>query len=167
MTRISARFRLALALKALLLLSFSAVFLGLAWVAWSKWHWPLLARGSGAALLAIAAGSVAWTASLGVADVVLGEAIVASGARPLKSRRAGYSLRLPSGRFVEYVLYNPWPTLSPDATYTVVHGRFSGVLVAPENEVDAGSPLPDPLPRGERETGMHDAARSPCKYPHP
>ncbi len=129
MTRISARFRLALALKALLLLSFSAVFVGLAGVAWSKWHWPLLARGSGALLLMVAAASVAWAASLGVADAVLGQAILARGAKPLKSRRAGYSLRLPSGRFVEYVLYNPWPALSTDATYTVVHGRFSGVLV--------------------------------------
>ena len=131
MTRISARFRVALALKALLLLSFAALFLALAWVAWSKWHWSLLARASGAVLLAIAAASVAWAASRGVADVVLGQALVGQGARPLKSRRSGYSLRLPSGRFVEYVLYNPWPTLLPEATYTVVYGRFSGVLVAP------------------------------------
>ena len=131
MTPISARFRLALAMKAVLLLSFSAVFLGLAWVAWTKWHWPLLARGSGALLLAIAAGSVARAAGLGVADVVLGQALIGNGAKPLESRRSGYSLRLPSGRFVEYVLYNPWPTLSPEATYTVTYGRFSGVLVAP------------------------------------
>ncbi len=131
MTPISGRFRLALAMKALLLLSFSAVFLVLAWVAWTKWHWPLLARGSGALLSSIAAGSVAWAAGLGVADVVRGQALVGSGAKPLKSRRSGYSLRLPSGRFVEYVLYNPWPTLLPEATYTVTYGRFSGVLVAP------------------------------------
>lgn len=131
MTRISARFRVALALKALLLLSFSALFLFLAWVAWSKWHWPLPARISGAVLLAIAAASVARAASRGLADVVLGEALVGNGAKPLKSRRSGYSLQLPSGRFVEYVLYNPWPSLAPDATYTVVYGRFSGVLVAP------------------------------------
>ena len=131
MTPISARFRLALSMKALLLLSFSAVFLMLAWVAWTKWHWPLLARGSAALLSSIAAGSVAWAAGLGVADVVRGQALVGSGAKPLKSRRSGYSLRLPSGRFVEYVLYNPWPTLLPEATYTVTYGRFSGVLVAP------------------------------------
>jgi len=144
MIRISARFRLALALKALLLLSSGAVFLGLAWASWSKWHWPLLARGSGALLLAISALAVAWAACLAVADVVLGQAIVAKGAKPLKSRRAGYSLQLPSGRFVEYVLYNPWPSLSPDTTYTVVHGRFSGVLVA--------QPSPEPsLPRGSGE----------------
>ncbi|MDP2272538.1 MAG: hypothetical protein Q8N23_11195 [Archangium sp.] len=131
MTPISARFRLALAMKAVLLSSLSAVFLGLAWVAWAKWHWPLLARGSGALLLSIAAGSVARAAGLGVADVVLGQALVGTGAKPLKSRRSGYSLRLPSGRFVEYVLFNPWPTLSAEATYTVTYGRFSGVLVAP------------------------------------
>lgn len=141
MTEISPRFRVALAAKAVLLLSFSAVFLGLAWVAWTKWHWPLLARGSGAVLLSLAAGSVAWAASLGLADAVLGKAMVARGARPLKSRRAGYSLRLPSGRFVEYVLYNPWPSLSAEETYTVVYGKFSGVLVA--------RPQPDlPLPPG-------------------
>jgi hypothetical protein len=131
MTRISARFRVVLALKALLLLSLSVAFLAMAWVAWTKWHWPLLARLSGAGLLAIAGGSVGWAASLGLADVVMGQALVAKGARPLASRRAGYSLRLPSGRFVEYVLYNPWPPLSPEATYTVIYGRFSGVLVAP------------------------------------
>ena len=130
-SKISFRFRLALALKALLLLAMSALFLGLAWAAWSKWEWHVLARLSAAVLLAIASVSVAWAASLGVADVVLGKALVATGAKPLKSRRAGYSLRLPSGRFVEYVLYNPWPALAPDATYTVVYGRFSGVLVAP------------------------------------
>ena len=61
---------------------------------------------------------------------LLGQALVGRGAKPLNSRRSGYSLRLPSGRFVEYVLYNPWPSLAPDATYTVVYGRFSGVLVA-------------------------------------
>lgn len=131
MTRIPPRFRVALALKALLLLSFSCAFLGMAWVAWTRWDWSLFARLSGAVLLAIAGASVAWAASLGLADVVLGHALVAKGAKPLKSRRAGYSLRLPSGRFVEYVLYNPWPTLAPDATYTVVYGRFSGVMVAP------------------------------------
>lgn len=131
MTEISPRFRVALALKALLLLSFSFLLLALAWVAWTKWHWPLLARLSGAGLLAIAGASVAWAAGLGLADVVLGQAIVAKGAKPLRSRRAGYSLRLPSGRLVEYVLYNPWPKLAPDATYTVTYGRFSGVLVAP------------------------------------
>ena len=131
MTRISARFRLALALKALLLLCFSLLFLSLAWAAWSKWDWHVLARLSGAALLTIGAVSVGWAASLGLADVVLGQAVVGSGAKPLKSRRTGYSLQLPSGRFVEYVLYNPWPALAPELTYTVVYGRFSGVLVAP------------------------------------
>lgn len=129
MTRISTRFRLAIAAKALLLFALGIVFLGLAWGAWSKWHWPLLARASGAVLLAIGAVSLASAAGRGFADAVLGEALVGKGARPLKSRRSGYSLQLPSGRFVEYVLYNPWPSLAPDATYTVVYGKFSGVLV--------------------------------------
>ncbi len=136
MIAISPRFRVALAAKAGLLLSLSTFFGVLAFTAWTKWHWPLLARGSGAALLAIAAVSVAWAAALGFADAIRGEALQSPGARPLKSRRAGYSLRLPSGRFVEYVLYNPWPVLAPDQRYTVTYGRHSGVLVAP--------PLPEP-----------------------
>ena len=135
MTRISAKFRLALAAKALLLLAFAATFAFLAWSAWTKWDWHVLARLSGAALMAIAAFSMAGAASLGFADALLGQAIEAKGARPLKSRRSGYSLQLPNGKFVEYVLYNPWPTLAADQTYPVVYGKYSRVLVA--------RPLPD------------------------
>lgn len=135
---IAPRFRVALAAKALLLLSIAGCFGFLALTAWSKWHWHLLARASGATLLLIAALSVGWAAGLGLADALVGKALEGRGAAPLKSRRTGYSLRLPSGRFVEYVLYNPWSRLSPEQTYTVVYGRFSGVLVAP--------PLPELAP---------------------
>ena len=139
MTRISSRFRLAIFAKAVLLFAFGATFLVLAWGAWSKWHGPLLARASGAVLLAIGSVSLTGAAGRGFADAVIGEALVTKGAKPLKSRRSGYSLRLPSGRFVEYVLYNPWPTLAPDATYTVVYGKFSGVLVEqPQPESQSG-----------------------------
>jgi hypothetical protein len=144
-SRISPKFRAALAAKALLLLSIAGFFAFLALTAWTKWHWPLLARLSGAAFLVLAASSVGWAAGLGFADALLGQALEGHGAKTLKSRRSGYSLRLPSGRFVEYVLYNPWPALSPEQTYTVVYGRFSGVLVS--------QPLPEPGPA----TG--DAAR--------
>ena len=137
-TKISKRFRLAIAAKALLLFTLGVVFFGLAWGAWSKWHWPLLARASGAVLLAIGAVSLLGAAGRGFADAVIGEALVGKGAKPLKSRRSGYSLRLPSGRFVEYVLYNPWPSLAPDATYTVVYGKFSGVIVAPPQPESQG-----------------------------
>src|SRR4051812_44687997 len=100
MTRISTRFRLAIAAKALLLFALGALFLLLAWGAWSKWDWPLLARASAAVLLAIGAVSLVSAAGRGFADAVLGDALVGKGAKPLKSRRSGYSLRLPSGRFV-------------------------------------------------------------------
>lgn len=130
MTPISARFRVGLALKALLLLAFAALFAGLAVSAYTRWHWHLLARLSGAGFLVVAAGSVALAGLRGMADAVLGQALTAAGARPLKSRRSGYSLRLPSGRFVEYLLYNPWPTLEAGVTYTVTYGKYSGVLVA-------------------------------------
>ncbi len=142
MIRIAPRFRLALAAKAGLLLSLSALFLFLAQGAWSRWHWHLLARLSGAGFLVIAALSVAWAAGLGLADAVRGQALEGRGARPLKSRRSGYSLRLPSGRFVEYVLYNPWPALCAEQTYTVTYGRHSGVLVAP--------PSPEQTTAGDR-----------------
>lgn len=130
MIRISAKFRAALALKALLLLAFAAVFGGMAFSAFTKWHWHLLARVSGAALLAIAAVAIAGAALRGLADAFVGEALETKGARPLKSRRSGYSLQLPNGKFVEYVLYNPWPALAQDQTYTVTYGKYSRVLVA-------------------------------------
>ncbi|MFO0598933.1 MAG: hypothetical protein U0228_26735 [Myxococcaceae bacterium] len=135
MKRISPAFRLALAAKALLLLVIAGGFGFLAWTAWTKWYWTLLPRLSGAVLLGITAVAVAGAAVRGVADALLGDAVETRGARPLKSRRSGYSLRLPDGKFVEYVLYNPWPSLEAERTYTVVYGKFSRVLVArPEPE---------------------------------
>lgn len=129
--RISPRFRLALLAKALLLVVLAAAFAFMAYACWSRWHWGLLARWSGAVLLGVAALSLLSAASRGLVDAVLGQAVRTSGARPLKSRRSGYSLRLPDGRFVEYVLYNPWPALEQGQTYTVTYGRFSRVMVEP------------------------------------
>ncbi|MFT3713871.1 MAG: hypothetical protein QM817_39935 [Archangium sp.] len=130
MTRISPGFRVALAGKALLLLGFAGLFALMAWSSFTRWHWPLLARVSGSALLAIGALAIASAALRGLADAILGDAETTRGAKPLKSRRSGYSLQLPNGKFVEYVLYNPWPALAQDQTYTVTYGKFSRVLVA-------------------------------------
>jgi hypothetical protein len=128
--KISPAFRLALAGKALLLLSFSGLFALMSFAAFTKWHWHFLARLSGSALLAIGAVAIAGAALRGLADALLGDAETTRGAKPLKSRRSGYSLQLPNGKFVEYVLYNPWPALAQDQTYTVTYGRYSRVLVA-------------------------------------
>jgi hypothetical protein len=56
--------------------------------------------------------------------------VTEAGATVLKNRKQGYSMRVPSGRYVEFILFNPWEPLRPEATYTVTYGRFSGVLVA-------------------------------------
>jgi hypothetical protein len=37
----------------------------------------------------------------------------------------------PDGRFVAYVLSNPWPALEQGQRYTVTYGKFSRVLVEP------------------------------------
>ncbi|MCC6337034.1 MAG: hypothetical protein IT380_23955 [Myxococcales bacterium] len=135
--KLPARFRLALLGKGALLAGLGAGFGWLGVEAWAKWHWHLLARLSGVALCAVAGGFLLWAAGLALLDVLRGEALVSTGAVALKSRRAGYSLKLPSGRFVEYILHNPWQRLTPGKTYTVTYGRHSGVLVAPPREEPA------------------------------
>jgi len=128
------RFRVALLGKGALLFGLGAIFAWLGVEAFSEWHWPMLARLSGAALCGVAALFLAWAAGLAFLDVVLGQALESTGAVALKSRRAGCSLRLPSGRFVEYILHNPWQRLTPGARYTVTYGKYSRVLVAPPRE---------------------------------
>lgn len=136
---IEPRFRAALTAKALLLLTIATAFAFMAFTCWTRWHWGLLARWSGAVLLGIGALSLVSAAGRGLVDAVLGQAVRTAGAKPLESRRSGYSLRLPDGRFVEYVLYNPWPALEQGQTYTVTYGKFSRVLVEP--------PLQEPAQR--------------------
>lgn len=133
--RISPGFRAALAAKALLLMGIAALFAVPALrIASGQGLWPVRA---GVALFLAALGAyVAWAASLGLRDAALGRAERASGAVALQSRKAGYSLQLPDGSFVEYVLWNPWGPLVPGQRYTVTFGRHSKVLVrAPEPEV--------------------------------
>lgn len=133
------RFRAALLAKGALLAALAALFIWLGVEAWARWHWPATARVSVAALAASLALFLGWAASLALLDVVLGRAERSTGAVPLKRRRTGYSLKLPSGRYVEYILYNPWQPLQQGATYTVLYGHRSGVLVAP--------PEPETTPR--------------------
>jgi hypothetical protein len=127
--RISQRFRVALAAKGLLLLALAATFtvIGGATAIDSARSWLL--RLGCAALCGYVAGFLAWASSLAFADALRGQAVRESGATPLASRWGGWSLRAPSGRFIEYVLWNPWPALDPDASYTVTYGERSGVLV--------------------------------------
>jgi hypothetical protein len=135
--RISPAFRVALFAKALLLLAIAALFVGLAFrVATGAGLWPL--RVLAGFVLAGLGSFVAQAAALGGLDALRGRAVRAEGAVALASRRSGYSLRLPDGHFVEFILWNPWQPLVPGRRYTVTFGRHSKVLVrAPEPEPEA------------------------------
>ncbi len=133
---IPAKFRAALLAKGILLVSLAAFFTLLGVGAWTLGHWPLTARVGVAALTVMLALYLGWAASLALLDLVLGQAMRSTGATPLEQRRTGYSLKLPSGRNIEYILYNTWPPLQPGVTYTVLYGRRSGVLVAPPEPED-------------------------------
>jgi hypothetical protein len=130
--RISPSFRAALAGKGTLLLALGALYGALAWVLLAGGHgWAFAWRAPLATAFALvgaflAAGSIrAW------ADACLAQGCQAEGAVALASRRAGYSLKLPSGRFVEFILFNPWGPLTAGARYTVVYGKYSRILVTP------------------------------------
>jgi hypothetical protein len=131
MVPIPPRFRVALAAKGLLLLSLAAVFLVLGFAAWGQQPWPVLVRLGVFGFAVLTTRFLGWAAGLALLDAVQGRAERSSGATPLPSRRSGRSLRLSSGRFVEYILVNPWQPLEQGARYTVTYGRRSGVLVAP------------------------------------
>lgn len=124
---ISPRWRLALSAKALLLPSIAAGFLWIAY--WAVLDPSLPIRALGGVAFTSLGMFIAWAAGLGFADAVSGQTRTEEGVRVLKSRRQGYSMRAPSGRFVEFILWNPWGPLDPDAIYCVTYGRFSGVIV--------------------------------------
>ncbi len=95
---------------------------------------PLASRSTSLGIAAVSAAIacfLVWASSLAFADALRGEAIRESGATPLASRWSGRSLRTPSGRFAEFVLWNPWAPLDIAASYTVTYGARSGVIVAP------------------------------------
>lgn len=139
---IPARFRAALLAKGALLAGMAALFLWLGLEAWARPGWPAAVRLGVAAACAGVAIFLGWAASLALLDMALGEAVRATGAAPLKRRWAGHSLKLPDGRFVEYILYNPWQPLRQGETYTVLFGRRSAVLVAPPRAEGAERPAP-------------------------
>jgi len=127
---IGAAFRAALLGKAMLLLGIAALFaLPALRIATGSGLWPL--RVLVGLFLAVLGAYVAWAGSLGIRDAVAGRAERVAGAVALQSRRAGYSLRLPDGSFVELILWNPWQPLVPGRRYTVTFGRHSRVLVRP------------------------------------
>ncbi len=139
---ISAGWRLALAGKALLLLSIASGFAFLAITAVTAPDHALAVRIILLLLCAPLAFFIAWAAALGLLDAAIGKSVTEAGATVLKNRKSGYSMRVPSGRFVEFVLWNPWEPLRPDATYTVTYGRFSGVLVAPPEATPIATTAP-------------------------
>lgn len=139
--RISPAFRIALLAKAMMLLAIAVLFAGLGFrIAAGAGLWPLRVL---AGLFFAGLGSfVAWAAGLGGLDALRGHARRAGGAVALQSRRSGYSLRLPDGCFVEFILWNPWQPLVPGRRYTVTFGHHSKVLVrAPEPEEAGGQGL--------------------------
>jgi len=132
---IPAKFRAALLAKGLLLASMAALFVGLGVAAWARSGWPVPVRVSVIIIAGVLALFLSWAAALALLDAVLGWAVRATGAVPLRSRRAGHSLKLPDGRHVEYILHNPWEPLRQGETYSVLYGRHSRVLVAPPERV--------------------------------
>jgi hypothetical protein len=137
--RIPTPFRIALAAKALLLLGLGAAFGVLVLGAVTQPGRSLIFRVLAAAVFGVIALFLAGSAMRGVFDVVLGQALQATGVVALPSRRSGLSMRLPDGRLLEFILWNPWEPLRADVTYSVTYGKFSGVLVRP------------PLPETQRE----------------
>jgi hypothetical protein len=143
---ISLRWRLALAVKALFLLAVAFGFLFLATQALLESSASL--RALGAIFFAALGLFIGWAAALGLADAGLGQSRTEEGVRVLESRRRGYSMRTPSGRFVEFILWNPWGKLEPAALYRVTYGRFSGVIVERPAPV-----APPPTAAGELDSG--------------
>lgn len=126
---ISARFRLGLAAKGLLLLSLGVVFGAVAAGAMLKTEWHPALRVAVAVVFALVGLFPASQSRFALLDAVLGEAIVVDGAVALHSRRSGLSFSLPNGRFGEFLLWNSWDALVPGATYSLVLGRRSRVVV--------------------------------------
>jgi len=126
--------RVALLAKAALLLALAAAFGLIAREALLGEHagW---ARVLGL-VCALPGPFLVWAASTGVLDAALGKAVEVSGAVALQSRRSGYSLRLPDGRFAEFPLFNPGPKLEPGRRYGVTVGRWSRVIVEPPRPED-------------------------------
>jgi hypothetical protein len=125
---ITPRMRAALAAKAVLLLALAAVFSILASVTFDAERF-FMTRAAAAVLCAPLSAFLFVNATRGVLDAMLGRAREVEGAVALASRRSGYSLQLPDGRFAELVL--GLQPLVAGRRYTVLIGRWSNVVVAP------------------------------------
>jgi len=123
-----------LAAKGALLGLLALLFIALSVTVLLDRPWPLLVRLVAAAAFAFPLPVLGPGAFAALSDALTGRAVRVEGAVALASRRAGWSLRLPSGLFAEYLLWNPWLPLTPSRTYTVVHGERSRVLVEPPRE---------------------------------
>lgn len=126
---ISARLRLGLAAKGVLLLSLGVVFGVVAAGATVKTEWHPALRLAVAVVFALVGLFPASQSRSALLDAVLGEAIVVDGAVALPSRKSGLSFSLPNGRFGEFLLWNSWEPLVPGATYSLVLARRSRVVV--------------------------------------
>lgn len=129
--KISPRFRTALAGKGLLLLSLALVFAALLQRGVLEGDRHVLLRLIALVLFGAPLLFLGWFSMLAFADALIGQAVEVSGAVALapKRRRWGVSFRLPDGRAAEFILFNQWEPLEAHATYTVVVGRWSRVLV--------------------------------------
>lgn len=140
MTRISIGWRVALFAKAALLLAIGLGLIAIAFFAVRDGAWPVKVVG-GVAFGWLGA-FVCWAGSLGFADAAVGQTRTEENVRVLENRRRGYSMRTPTGRFIEFILWNPWDKLEPYAAYTVTYGRFSGVIVAAPRRTGPSTPMP-------------------------
>ncbi|MBL8923401.1 MAG: hypothetical protein JNJ54_31400 [Myxococcaceae bacterium] len=126
------RLRLGLLLKGLLLASLGLGFFTLA-IAGLRADWSLPARLAFAIVFGALGLFPSSVCRLALLDAFLGRAVEVRGAVALdeRQRRAGYSLRLPDGHFAEFLVRNPWAPLVPGASYSVIIGVHSRVIVAP------------------------------------
>jgi hypothetical protein len=145
-TRIPRRMRFSLAAKGTLLLVLTLVFVALLYrgaLSDGNAWWVRLLSGIVFAPIAAFLGQTTW---LAFADAVVGKAVTVHGAIALASRQSGLSFKLPDGHFAEFVLTNPWESVTPLKRYTLTIGLWSRVVVEPpqlELEQEA-QPAPAP-----------------------
>ena len=127
---IPAALRWALAGKALLLFALASGFGALALLMMFSPR-PLWLQILGVHFFLALGLFLAGAAGRGLMDAVVGHALEGQGALALPSRRSGLSMQLPSGAYLEFILWNPWEPLRPGVPYKVSYGRYSRVLVRP------------------------------------
>ncbi|MBL8957996.1 MAG: hypothetical protein JNK82_44895 [Myxococcaceae bacterium] len=139
---ISARYRIGLLFKSLLLLALAVLFTALFAAGTLGANRQLLTRVVSLVVFGVCTAFLYWTAALALFDAVLGRAVRVTNAVALPPRRlSGVSFRVAGGRPAEFLLYNPWAPLETGAPYSLVVGRWSRVLVEPPvREAAQGQP---------------------------